>query len=442
MKKLSYLLVTLVTVVLGAFLLVGCGSKVKDNEILVGNTASKTGAYNAIGLPFGNGIAATYKYYNDGKLEGGLVNDTKIFYKWYDDKSDKGTGVKFTKKLIEDDKVLALTGHFGTWTIEPTADLLREKNIPMIHAASGTNTLQTIPNKVGEPIMPIQPIYYSDGQIILARIIQTQIFGDTKDKTLLESVGTGVKPKVKFAYTDDAAGKSIKEGIEKLIEEKNLGEKYEFSYEITSPDSSAAVAGKIKDADAIAILSNQPAYQALINQLNNVNYGKPIFTSYVNADSGQVKPENVTNLQLYFNGWYRDNDDPLARQAFEVWRKVCDNYYPKNKKKADELYNSTHAKSGHIAAMTFIEGVRRYAKSGKDISLLTYKNRKDYTQARKDLITALESSVINLPFAGTVDFTNGQRRGTLDAMLWKYNKETKKFDVAKPLDSLTNIIGS
>ncbi|MGI6771096.1 MAG: hypothetical protein ACOX5Y_01555 [Acholeplasmataceae bacterium] len=70
MKKIKYLL-GLFTVLLTATLLVACGGSGKT--IKIGNTASKTGAFNAIGLPFGEAIQAVVKYYNDGKFEGGKV---------------------------------------------------------------------------------------------------------------------------------------------------------------------------------------------------------------------------------------------------------------------------------------------------------------------------------------------------------------------------------
>ena len=37
-----------------------------------------------------------------------------------DDKSSGTEGPIQTQALIEDDKILAFVGHFGTWTIEPT----------------------------------------------------------------------------------------------------------------------------------------------------------------------------------------------------------------------------------------------------------------------------------------------------------------------------------
>lgn len=85
-----------------------------------------------------------------------------------------------------------------------------------------------------------------------------------------------------------------------------------------------------------------------------------------------------------------------------LWRKIVDHMWPNDKAKADSIYGSTHSKSGLVAITTFIEGLRRLDKKGYKIDLSKVQDFRD------ELVKALEQAPINLPLAGTVDFSGGQ----------------------------------
>jgi len=434
MKKIKYLL-GLFTVLLTATLLVACGGSGKT--IKIGNTASKTGAFNAIGLPFGEAIQAVVKYYNDGKFEGGKVQGYNLEYIWYDDKSDATEGQAKTLQLIEDDKIVSFVGHFGTWTIEPTVDVLRQRKVPMVHAATGTNALLTKSRgkEVGNYVMPIQPIYYTEGQALLTRAVTMEIYGAQKNQKLPANKTANIV----VAYSNRADGRSIKEGVDALVEELNLTTKYNMHFVEFSEQNAKANAQVIQghNPDAIIIASNQVFFQALTNELNILKVSAPIFTSYVNADASHIKPDNVNNLgDLYFNGWYDMSGSAENKAELDLWRKIVDHMWPKDKAKADSIYGSTHSKSGLIAITTFIEGLRRLDKKGYEIDL------NEVQDFRDELVKALEQAPINLPLAGTVDFSEGQRVGTQDFMLWVYNKKDKKLEVAEGLANAGQLINS
>jgi ABC-type branched-subunit amino acid transport system substrate-binding protein len=118
MKKL---LATLSLTAVAAFALTACGTKasqgVYDDKIVVGNTAATTGAFAVVGVPFNDGLEAVFKTWNDV-----AEHKQKLELKHYDDEFDGAKGLDYTKKLVEQDKVFALVGHFGTNTVAATVD--------------------------------------------------------------------------------------------------------------------------------------------------------------------------------------------------------------------------------------------------------------------------------------------------------------------------------
>lgn len=438
MKKIKFLFAFLL-VLAGAALLAGCdgGEKETKKVIKIGNTASKTGAYNSIGLPFGEAIQAVVKYYNDGKLGDGLVQDHKIEYIWKDDKSSGTEGPIQTQALIEDDKILAFVGHFGTWTIEPTVEDLRAQKVPMIHAATGTNALLTKSRdkEPGNYVMPIQPIYYTEGQALMARVMTLPIFGAGKN----EQLAADKTKTIVVAHSNAADGTSIKAGVDALVDDLNLTTKYNIHFVEFSDTNASANAGVIQghNPDALIVASNQKFFQALIGELNKLNVNVPIFTSYVNADASHIDQNNITNLgDLFFNGWYDMSGSEANQADLALWRQIVDHMWPNDKAKADSIYNSTHSKSGLVAITTFIEGLRRMDKSGYKLDVSKVQEFRD------KLVAALEEGPVKLPLAGSVDFSGGLRVGTQDFMLWVYNRETQKLEVKKGLENAGALIES
>ena len=73
--------------------------------------------------------------------EAGGIDGRLIEYVNRDDGFDANVGITNTGKLINEDKVFALVGHFGTGTVAATIPTIREVGIPMVYAATGVNNL-------------------------------------------------------------------------------------------------------------------------------------------------------------------------------------------------------------------------------------------------------------------------------------------------------------
>ncbi|NMA94195.1 MAG: ABC transporter substrate-binding protein, partial [Clostridiales bacterium] len=196
---------------------------VTDTEILVGNTAATTGAFATVGVPFNAGLEAALKEY--GEFQGRTI---RLVH--YDDGFDGAQGLVYTKQLVEDDKVFALVGHFGTNTVGATLDYLVDKGVPMVYAATGIQELYQENAKGNDGVIySVQPIYTTEGRVLLARAVAPKETG----------MGLGGKNIGVIATTDDS-GAGLIAGVKNQAEKLGLDLKYQ-EVEPAATDYSAAV---------------------------------------------------------------------------------------------------------------------------------------------------------------------------------------------------------
>ncbi|NMR85150.1 ABC transporter substrate-binding protein, partial [Vibrio parahaemolyticus] len=133
----------------------------------------------------------------------------------------------------------------GTPTIGATLDLLKETGIPAGYFAAGIAALYnedaTTPEK-GKGLFPVQPIYVTEGRLIVARAIEEH---NAK--------------KIGVIYTNDDAGKDLLAGVENQVEK--LGGDYVVVKEQVNPGatdvSSQALKMKNENVDVIVAASIQ-----------------------------------------------------------------------------------------------------------------------------------------------------------------------------------------
>ena len=138
------------------------GIDTENHVIHVGNTAATSGAFAAVGVPF-NYAQEAYFWYFTTQTEGykdADGNKYTIEMHHYDDGFDGVKGKTYTQKLVEEDKVFALVGHFGSNTVGATVDYIEEQGIPMVYGVCGVSDLYNTEKN----IMTVQPIYDTEGQ--------------------------------------------------------------------------------------------------------------------------------------------------------------------------------------------------------------------------------------------------------------------------------------
>lgn len=370
---------------------------VTATSIKVGNTAVLAGPLAFVGQPFAYGMLAAFEEFN----EAGGVNGRLIEYVNKDDGFNGTDGLINTRALIQEDQVFALVGHFGTPTINSTLGLIREVGIPMVYAATGANVLYSEYAPL-DPVMPVQPIYLTDGRIMTARAVKEAVYGTNGDQMLPANAKIGVL----YTTTDD--GISIKAGVD--AESRTLGMKDNFVYASFSSTGTAELTAALENfrsqgVSAIIVASNQPSFKAAIETMNTISLSVPVFTSYVNADPTAVNPDSDYDFDIFTNAWVDVTSTDGAAAAAEYVAAISNATFFPDTATQTAMFTNAYATAGYIAAKVFIEGIERVG-TGE----LTWET----------LTKALESAPIDIPMGSQVDFGNGMRHGIASMALLKY----------------------
>ena len=384
MKKLLALILALVMV----FALVACGSGgsetaqgVTKDTIYIANSAATSGALAGVGLPF---LAGINGYLDMVNSEGG-IDGRKIEFLHTDDEFDPVKGLAALEKFVEDDKVFAIVGHFGTPVVGATLENLKEYGIPAVYFATGIGQLfsaKATTNAEGYNIFPIQPLYITEGQLMVARGVGT--FGATK---------------IGMIYTNDDAGKNMLDGAQTKAAELNIPLVSE-QVAVGAADVSAAVTSVLSQGvDFVIVGAIQATMPTIVKELAAQGNKAPGITTYVNAAvtiSEQIAGEIEGKFDMYVSSWkIRDAEHQADVDLFMKW------VDPEHTDNAD-------AESGWIAAHVFCEGLRRLAANKQDVTWENY-------------MKALESAPIDIPFGGSISFADGARTGVSSMQLSKCN---------------------
>lgn len=424
MKKL---VVTLLVAV-SAFILIGCdtGSKgaqgITDDHIIIGNTAATEGAFAGVGVPFNLTMQVVFDAYN-ASTEG---RDIKFIH--YNDNFVGAEGLAHTKTLVEQDEVFALVGHFGTNTVNATMDYLLESGVPMIYGVTGVNSLYFEGESgVGRNILSVQPIYRTEGRMLVARALNESLFGPNGDQKLAADA------KIAVLYSDDDAGQSIKVGIDEELATQGVAASRIISLPFATLTASGTVTTALaQNPDVIILSSNQAPATAVATALREQESKVPVITSYVNAAGvftpAQVDGETPLPYDIYANAWVDivdvnapapteeqvggdgtlvGFDFPLTflpgftEEYWEFVKLLNDSDRVSGTTSAKSLWANPYAMAGYVAAKTFVELLGRV----EDFDTLTWETFLDLA----------ESAPIKLPLAGTVNWANGNRFG-LDSL--------------------------
>lgn len=392
-------LALLMAVVMFSMVMVGCTAKnenvvsgglkhsqgVSDTQILIGNNAATSGAFGQVGLPYIDGIQAYLEMIN----ESGGVHGRKIVFLHQDDEMNPEKGKAMYDKLINDDKVFAIVGSFGTPVVGAILDDLKDSGIPAVYFATGMSALYN-ENATGRErgIYPIQPIYTTEGRLFAAW-----------------AKGTFNGTKLGVIYSSDDAGKGLYDGITKQAKEIGLevvAEQVPYGAE----DVSSSVTKILSEGvDVVAICSMQNTFLTIAKELGKQGNASPTLTSYVNVGPvfySQFADDIEGKYELYGPGWLDITQSTGDLEQMTTYLKKVSN---------QDWGPSAYAISGWLAAKYFVEGLKRIPEG----EAITWENYMD----------ALESAPIELGF-GTgsfIDYSNGKRYGTETLALYKFDKD-------------------
>lgn len=370
---------------------------VTDTEILVGNTAATTGAFATVGVPFNAGLEAALKEY--GEFQGRTI---RLVH--YDDGFDGAQGLVYTKQLVEDDKVFALVGHFGTNTVGATLDYLVDKGVPMVYAATGIQELYQENAKGNDGVIySVQPIYTTEGRVLLARAVAPKETG----------MGLGGKNIGVIATTDDS-GAGLIAGVKNQAEKLGLDLKYQ-EVEPAATDYSAAVS-VLKNAgcDVVIACMNQAPLATFMASMRDANYNASIITSYVNASPTTlgkfVEDGSVTADRMVYTTAWLDTSSEAGLAGYMEFAAAMAAWELDNGLSGSEYALNSFAMAGYIAGNIFAQSLDALDKAGLE---LNYQNYYDI----------MEKTEFQIPMGGTLSYANGARLGVTSLALLSISTE-------------------
>ena len=404
----------------------------EGDVIYVGNTAAITGAAANIGVPFNLGIEAAFAVYN---ANGGF-NGRTVALKHYDDMGDSAQAVTYMEKLIHEDNIFAVVGNYGTYAVEANLSILKENYVPMVYAASGSDSLynsQAI-DSGDKCIFPVQPLNAAEGQVLILRA-----FAPTHDADGNYVGGIG-GTKVGVISSSDEASQAMVKGIK--LEAENSGLTNIIYQNVATDDFSAAASAlQAAGCDVIIITVVGKPFISALTALADVNYDKNVLTSYNNANPADFNGSDnkmtetglkiFSKMSIYAQGWLDTNDltyyfkdtstalykaygvlgmiakdengNELGVPGFtaKYWEAALDIFnYAAGEGRTDAFamsYNS-YALAGYIAGNLFCQALEAMETKGLELT-------------RANLVNVLESQKFTLAMADEISYQNGVRAG-------------------------------
>ena len=296
------------------------GPGVTDDEIKIGNCGPYSGPL-ANGSPFPISQAAYFKMIND---QGG-INGRKITFISYDDGYSPPKTVEMTRKLVESDGALLLSGSVGTPTNTAVWHYLNENKVPQLFPGTGATKWD---DPKGHPwTIGFFVSYRAEGLIYATYILKH-------------------KPNAKIGvlYQNDDFGKDYLNG---LLD--GLGDKaasmiaVKASYETTDATvDSQIVQMKAAGCDAFLLIAI-PKFEALaIRRVAEIEWQPLFITNGIAASVGAAfKPAGLENCKdIITDNSFKDPTDPAWKDdaGFKWWVSFMDKYHPKGDK--SDIYNA------------------------------------------------------------------------------------------------------
>ncbi|QOZ73514.1 ABC transporter substrate-binding protein [Bradyrhizobium arachidis] len=267
------------------------GPGVSDTEIRIGQTAPYSGPLSSLSR-FGRIEAA---YLNMINATGG-INGRKVTLVSLDDAFSPTKTVQQTRKLVEDDNVLAIVGSIGTPTNLAVAKYLNGKQVPQILVLASTPKLDDPEN------LPWTTTF------MMPQPVETKIYAEYLLKT---------KPDAKVAviYQNDDLGKGNLAGFKAALGSRaSTMVVAEAAYDIMEPTvDSQVVVLKASGADTLFHASNARFAAQAIRKAHELNWKvQHVLLSGVSSISAVLRPAGLTASTGAVSAfWLKTSEDPM-----------------------------------------------------------------------------------------------------------------------------------
>jgi ABC-type branched-subunit amino acid transport system substrate-binding protein len=354
----------------------GLAAAQNDSAILVGQSGGFTGGQAAYAADVRNGIEAAFA----GANAAGGIGGRPAKLLTADDGGVRERVLANTKKLVENDGVVALIGYTSGAGTEITLPYIKEAKVPILSPATGN--------------MGIRAEHHP-------WLFHTRAgYREEMSKIIAHATGLGLKPRVGLAYLGDVGPANLK-AMQDALAAHQLQAAAVVSLDRNAKDFSPQVtqlmAGK---PDLVVFISNAPPIVQIVTGMRERGYhGQFATSSFAGSRVVQDLKQNARGLimiqvlpQPHKNAlaFHRDFHADLKRLPESA--KATANYT---------------VLEGYIAGRTLIEGLKR---AGRDIN--------------RDKLAAALVSIAELDFSGyRIRYTRGNHEGSRFVDLGVVNEE-------------------
>lgn len=336
---------------------------VSDKEVLLGQSVALSGPAKELGSEMRSGALL---YFEQVNASGG-VHGRRIRLQTLDDGYEPERAAANTRKLIEEEKVLALFGYVGTPTSLAALPLFTEAKVPFVGAFTGAQALREPFNRY---VFNVRASYF-----------------DETEKIVEQLTTTGIKQIAVF-YQNDAYGKAGLAGVERAMTKRGLKIAATATVERNTVDVAKAVAAlSATRPDAVVMVSAYTSVAAFVKgmkkagsaaQFHNVSFvgSRPLAAALGDEGVG------VAIVQVVPFPW--SGTLPVTRE------------YQAQARAAGAKDFSFTELEGYIAARVLVEGLKR---AGRELT-------------RERLVTALESLSRTDIGGFQVDYSSSNHNGS------------------------------
>lgn len=218
---------------------------VTDSTIKIGMSGPFSGANGAYGTEMRTMIERVFNQTNSS----GGINGRKLELVALDDGYETDRAVANTTKLLQDDKVFALTGYYGSSPTTASMQVFSAAKTPLIGTISGADSLR---NPVNRYMFHVRASYADETEAIVKQL-----------------VSIGMK-NIGVFYQNDGFGKSGLEGVTSALKKFDITPSVVATVERNSTEVDAAVAEFVKARpQAIVMVTLYKPTTAFVRKLHD-----------------------------------------------------------------------------------------------------------------------------------------------------------------------------
>lgn len=330
MKRTSILALVATPLLLGAAAIHAQEVGVTANEILLGEIQPMSGAASLIGKA---GAAGSKLAVAEINAAGG-INGRKLRVIYEDDGYVPARSVAALKKLIDSEKIFALTGTSGSSHLVAMLPTIEETKLPAINHMTPSPIF----------VNPRRPTLFMIGPDY--DLAPYAAIRHMAEKMNLKGAKYGI------IYQDDDFGKVLLAGYQKAMKDFGLTSVVEIPYKRGSKEFSAEVLTlKDKGANALFLGTLTTETGAVMSEMRRLEMTATVSNFWGGQMPAAVKLAAPFGYPYLIPDYYASNYEPAGQALFELSKKYLG---------ADDVSNfNRYTVSGYIGTKVMAEGIRR-----------------------------------------------------------------------------------